>query len=120
MKSRTTTVDGYLNSMEPPWREILVPLRAACQEHLVGYDESISHGMPTYSRGDRPEVAFASQARYLSPYIMKTDVLDAHREELAELSVGKGCIRYVRSDQIDWGLVVRLLEDTADSDELPC
>ena len=43
---------------------------------------------------------------------MQQQVLDAHRVELAGLSLGKGCIRYRRPDQIDWEVVATLLADT--------
>jgi len=42
------------------------------------------------------EIAWASQKRYISLYVLRADVLDAHRGQLAGLDVGKGCIRYRR------------------------
>jgi hypothetical protein len=71
--------------------------------------------MPSYSRGGQVEVAFAKQAQHLSLYILKKPVFDAHRANLGRLSLGKGCIRYRRPDQIDWAVVASLLSDTRGS-----
>ena len=40
-------------------------------------------------------------------------MLDAHRDRLAGLSVGKSCIRYRRPDQLDEAVVRSILEMTA-------
>jgi hypothetical protein len=66
------------------------------------------------------EVSFAKQARYLSLYILKKPVLDAHRAELAGLSVGKGCVRYRLLEQVDWDIVALLLADTCKSSDAVC
>ena len=57
-------------------------------------------------------MAFGKQAHYLTLYILKQPVFDSHRIELAGLSLGKGCIRFRRPDQIDWDVVTSLLADT--------
>ncbi len=63
---------------------------------LDGYVEVIDYRMPSYRRDGVTEVSFAKQARYLSLYLLKKPVLDAHRAALAGLDVGKGCLRYRR------------------------
>jgi uncharacterized protein YdhG (YjbR/CyaY superfamily) len=120
MRSAATTVDDYLAHQGDEWRPVLERLRAACLHHLAGYREAMAYGMPTYAKGDRPAIAFAKQAKYLSLYVMKKEVLDAHRLALRGLDVGKGCIRFVRPDQIDWELIETLLVGTAGSTADPC
>ncbi len=61
------------------------------------------------------EVGFASQKQYISLYILKQEVLDAHRDLLAGLNLGKGCIRYRKPEQIDFDVVERLLVGTRES-----
>jgi hypothetical protein len=46
---------------------------------------------------------------------MRTDVLDAHRDRLAGLSVGKSCVRYRDPDELDWDVVASMLDATAAS-----
>jgi hypothetical protein len=73
------------------------------------------YGMPAYWRADVPEgeIGFAAQKQYLSFYVLRTDVLTAHRARLGGLSLGKGCIRYRRSSDLDPGIVRSILEMTA-------
>jgi uncharacterized protein YdhG (YjbR/CyaY superfamily) len=120
--SSATDVARYIEEQPEGWQAALRRLRAACREHLSGYEEVMAHGMPSYRRDDETEaeVAFAKQQQYLSFYVLKQPVLDAHRAELDGLDVGKGCIRYRKVDQIDWGVVAGLLRDTASSDADVC
>jgi uncharacterized protein YdhG (YjbR/CyaY superfamily) len=120
MKSGAETVDAYVDAQPDEWRPSLLRLRELCRRELVGYAEGMDHGMPAYARGGQMEVAFAKQARYLSLYILKQPVLDAHRGELAGISGGKGCIRYRRHDQIDWALVASLLSETCSNSDKIC
>ncbi|MGA2837748.1 MAG: DUF1801 domain-containing protein [Acidimicrobiales bacterium] len=119
MKSSAATVGDYVGQLDGTRRPVGELMRAACREHLGGYQELMARGMPTYARDGQPEVAFAKQATYLSLYILKKDVLDGHRADLRDLSVGKGCIRFRQPDRIDWALVGALLDETVDSIDRP-
>ena len=120
MKSTAVDVPSYIEEQPEAWRDVLQRLRAACRQHLRGYSEAMAYGMPSYSRAGEVEVGFAKQARYLSLYIVKQPVLDAHRARLEGLDVGKGCIRYRQPHQIDWAVVDDLLAETAASDAEIC
>jgi uncharacterized protein YdhG (YjbR/CyaY superfamily) len=112
MRSSAGNVVGYIAEQPKEWQPILKKLRAACRDHLRGYTECMAYGMPSYARSGQIEVGFGKQARYLSLYILKQPVFEAHRAELGGLSLGKGCIRYRHPDQVDWDIVSRLLADT--------
>jgi uncharacterized protein YdhG (YjbR/CyaY superfamily) len=112
MRSSATTVAAYIDEQPDHWKPTLRKLRTACRRELKGYAEAMAYGMPAYLRDGQVEVTFAKQAHYLSLYILKEPVLEAHRRDLAGLSVGKGCIRYRRPDQIDWTVVARMLSET--------
>jgi uncharacterized protein YdhG (YjbR/CyaY superfamily) len=120
MKSAATTVVRYIEEQPVAWRPTLEKLRAACRRELRGYNESMAYGMPSYGHAGQIEVGFGRQARYLSLYVLKQAVLDAHRYELTGLSLGKGCIRYRRPDQVDWDIVSSLLADTFASTDPIC
>ena len=120
MRSSATTVTGYIEEQPSDWKPTLKKLRAACRRELRGYSESLQYGMPAYARAGQVEVTFAKQAHYLSLYILKKPVFDAHRGDLAGLSLGKGCIRYRRPGQIDWDVVSRLLSETRKSAGVIC
>jgi uncharacterized protein YdhG (YjbR/CyaY superfamily) len=113
MKSEATTVEGYLADVPEERRQALETLRTLCLDELAGYEEGMQYGMPSYSRdGSTVEVAFASQRNYISLYVLQS-VIRANAHLLAGLSVGKGCIRFKRPDQIDPTVVRPLLSDSA-------
>ncbi len=110
-------VDAYVEQVDERRREAVRTLRRLCLEHLPGdFTEVMRYGMPGYVReGETEGVGFAAKKQYLSFYVTRTDVLDAHRDRLAGLSVGKSCIRYRRPKQMDTDVVRSILEMTAAS-----
>jgi uncharacterized protein YdhG (YjbR/CyaY superfamily) len=113
MRSSTATVEQYIHEAPVDRRDALELLRRLCREELTGFDEAVRHGMPSYLRGDVIEVAFASQKDYISLYILREAALEANAERLTGLSVGKGCVRFRRPEQIDPTMVRALLSTTA-------
>lgn len=121
MQSTAGDVDGYLEEVPEKRRAALHRLRSICLEALSGYEESMQYRMPSYRRpGGEVEVAFASQANYISLYVLRKDVLDRFREDLAGANLGKGCIRYSTPAKIDFEVVKRLLEASAEADGAIC
>jgi uncharacterized protein YdhG (YjbR/CyaY superfamily) len=113
MKSKATTVEEYLADVPEERRRALETLRTLCLEELAGYEEGMHYGMPSYSRdGSAVEVAFASQKSYISLYVLES-VVKANAHLLEHLSVGKGCIRFKRPEQIDPMVVRPLLSGSA-------
>jgi uncharacterized protein YdhG (YjbR/CyaY superfamily) len=110
-------VDAYVAQVDEGRRDAVRTLRDLCRTDLEGFTEGMKYGMPGYWRGPMAdgegEIGFAAQKQYLSFYVVRTDVMAAHRDRLAGLSVGKGCIRYRRPDQIDQAVVRSILEMTA-------
>lgn len=120
MQSDAKTVSDYLTEVPAKRLEALTRLREMCVEILAGYEEHMSYGMPSYSKGGAVEVGFASRKNYISLYILKQEVLDKHRSSLAGVDLGKGCIRYTDPKRIDFELVKHLLADTVASDAEIC
>jgi len=85
MRSTAANVSTYIEEQPDRWQSALRKLRALCRRELKGYKEGMAYGMPSYSRDGRTEIGFGSQARYLSLYVLKQPVLDAHRAELVLL-----------------------------------
>jgi uncharacterized protein YdhG (YjbR/CyaY superfamily) len=110
-------VDAYIETAPPERQDTLVRLRDECRERLTGFEEGMEFRMPSYRRDGVVEVAFANQSSYISFYVMKPGVLDAHRDRLAGLSIGKGCVRFRSADEVDWEVVGSLLDATRESDE---
>ena len=113
MHSDANDIDSYIAQVPEERRAVLTEIRDACRMLLAGFAESMTHGMPTYSRDGIGEIAWASQKRYISLYVMRADVLDAHRARLAGLDVGKGCIRYRSPAAGDFAVVRSMLTAVA-------
>jgi len=112
VRSNAATVAEYIDEAPPARRDALTLLRRLFREELPGFSEAMLYGMPSYLRDDAVEVAFASQQAYISLYILRRSALDAAADRLAGLSVGKGCIRFRRPEQIDPATVRALLSAT--------
>ena len=124
MQSKSKTVDAYLDEIPAERKKGLSQLRDLCLSALTGFSESMQYGMPSYKRegADEVEVAFASQKNYISLYILKQDVMNAYKDKLAGtgVSFGKGCIRFTRTERIDFGVVKELLSAAEESDGEIC
>jgi uncharacterized protein YdhG (YjbR/CyaY superfamily) len=120
MHSTAQDVSGYLEEVPDDRRDCLARLRRLCLDTLTGYQECMDYGMPSYRRDGAVEVAFASQKNYISLYILKEEVVNAHRDALAGLNVGKSCIKYTRPAKIDFAVVERLLIATRESSQGAC
>jgi uncharacterized protein YdhG (YjbR/CyaY superfamily) len=113
VRSDAATVDQYIAQAPDERRGALELLRRLCREELTGFEEAMRYGMPAYLRGDEVEVGFASQKRFVALYVLRQGALAAVAGRLDGLSVGKGCIRFRRPEQIDPGTVRALLRAAA-------
>ena len=113
MRSTGGSVDSYIAAAPHGRREALELLRKVCCEELPGFEEAIVYGMPSYMRDGEVEVSFASQKAYVSLYVLRQAALQSNIDRLDGLSVGKGCIRFRRPEQIDPEIVRALLAATA-------
>ena len=119
MASNAASVDEYLTEVPSGRREALRRIRALCIDRLTGFREDMSYGMPSYSRENVVEVAFASQKQNIALYVLRSQVLDQYRDRFAKSAVGKGCIRFRNPDKIDFDMVAEMLEKTVtDSGEV--
>ena len=121
VQSKAGTVEAYIQEVPGDRRDVLKKFRALCLKVLAGYKESMTYGMPSYGRaGEEIEIAFASQKHYISLYILRTAILDKHREELSHLDLGKSCVRYRKLSQIDWDWVTKVLLESRQSSDNIC
>ena len=121
MQSKAADVDGYLAEVPADRRPALTRLRELCCAELPGYTEKMAYGMPAYERpGGDGEIAFASQVRYISFYLLRTDVRQAFAQRLADHDMGKGCLRFRNPERVDFDLVRDLLRATAQEPGTVC
>lgn len=117
MQSKAKDVSTYIKEAPAAWPEALNRLRDLCRATLTGFKESMAQGGPSYSRNDEVEVGFASQKNFIGLYILRTDVMKAHKDLLKGkgISVGKGAIRYSKPERINFDVVKSMLRGTVES-----
>lgn len=122
MQSKARTVSAYIKESPAARQEALIRLRSLCQSVLTGFKESMYYGMPGYSRNGVVEVGFASQKNFIALYILRTDVMLAHRYllNIPGVTFGKGCIRYPKPEKIDFDVVEKMLKATVKSEGEVC
>ncbi|MCI0549371.1 MAG: DUF1801 domain-containing protein, partial [Anaerolineae bacterium] len=96
MQSNAKDVTTYIEESPVERQDALLKLRDMCQKYLTGFTENMEYGGPTCSRDGEVEVGFASQKHFIGLYILRTDVMKAHKDQLKGkgVSIGKGAIRY--------------------------
>ncbi|MEE1738723.1 DUF1801 domain-containing protein [Streptomyces sp. BE147] len=113
VRSQAKDVDGYLAEVPEEREEALTRLRELCRTELRGFTEVMAYGMPAYERDGVAEIAFASQKRYISFYLLRGDVREAFAARLADQDMGRSCLRFRRPEKIDFALLRDLLRATA-------
>jgi uncharacterized protein YdhG (YjbR/CyaY superfamily) len=122
MQSKAKDVTTYIEVSPSERQETLGRLRDLCQKTLTGFEETMDYGGPSYKRNGEVEVGFASQKHFIGLYILRTDVMAAHRDQLKVKGVtfGKGAIRYSKPERIDFGVVESMLRATVKSEGPIC
>jgi uncharacterized protein YdhG (YjbR/CyaY superfamily) len=122
MQSQAKTVPAYLKEVPAERLDALKQLRTLCRTTLTGFKESMNYSGPCYSRNGVVEVGFASQKHFLGLYILRTDVMNAHKDQLKVKGVtfGKGAIRYSKPEKIDFEVVESMLRATEASEGEVC
>lgn len=122
MQSTAKTVTEYLQEVPAERVGALSELRDLCCSILTGFEEAMVYGMPSYARNGVVEVGFASQKNYISIYILRSDVMNAHKALLNTkgVSFGKGCIRYSKPERINIEVVALMLQATQKSTGVVC
>lgn len=122
MQSTARDVTTYIQEAPAERQEALTRLRDLCRAPLTGFEEYMDCGGPTYKRNGEVDMGFASQKHFIGLYILRTDVMNAHKHLLdgKDTSVGKGAIRYSTPEWIDFEVVASMLRGTVESTGAIC
>ena len=114
MQNTAKDVAAYLDEVPVDRNAALNKLRELCCTLLKGFEESMKYGGPCYSRNGQVEVGFVSQKHFIGLYILRLDVMNAHRELLnvKGVSLGKGCSAISKPEKIDFKVIEMLLKAT--------
>lgn len=112
MKSSATTVPEYLAELPADRQTALKKVRSVIKKAVPQAKESMQHGMAAYNLNGLL-CALASQKNYMALYMCDADVVEAHRNALAKLNCGKGCIRFGKLDELPLDAITQILKDAA-------
>lgn len=102
MQYDVKTPAEYMGALEDDWRrETLTALRQLIKKGAPELTEAIKYKMLSYE-DDRGQVfALNAQKAYVSLYVGNADKVDPGGLLLADLSRGKGCIRFRKSNRVE-------------------
>lgn len=82
MESKAQDVTTSIEEASVERQEVFRRLRELCLAELAGFEETMDYGGPSYKRNGEVELGFASQKHFIGLYILRTEVMAAHREQL--------------------------------------
>ena len=114
-----------LGDREPELRELdafirqhapdLPPVLSCGSGAMLGYGEQPYQSKSMKEPIDWPVVALAAQKRHISLYLCVLEdgeyVAEKHAAELGQVSCGKSCVRFTRTDKINRDGLARILAD---------
>jgi uncharacterized protein YdhG (YjbR/CyaY superfamily) len=116
---KIATVDAYLETLDPPRREVVQRLRETVAAAAPEAIESIAYDMPAFrSHGGQFLVSFAAYRRHYSLFPASDGVVRGLGAEIEPYLSGKGTIRFpanapIPYDTIDKVVRIRLAENAA-------
>jgi uncharacterized protein YdhG (YjbR/CyaY superfamily) len=116
------TPEEYIDALDEPRRSEIAELDALIRETAPGLEPHFDRGMIGYGtyhykydsgrEGDAAIIGLSSRARYISLYA-NVGVAEEHRAELPKADIGKSCIRFKRLDEVDRGVLAKVIAEAA-------
>ena len=102
MQYEVETAEEYLNILEDDWRKSkLQEIRQIILSSSPIIEESIQYKMLAYGKADKVIFQLNAQSSYVSLYVGNIEKIDPERRMLKGLNMGKGCIRFKKSDKVE-------------------
>lgn len=132
VKSNATTVQEYLEELDPDRRRVVSTVRQLILDHLPeGYQESMNWGMISYeiplevypdTYNGRPlsYVALAAQKRHYAVYLMgvyqnpeqEAQLREAFEQAGKKLDMGKSCLRFRKLEDVPLDVLGEVVAST--------
>ena len=123
------TPEEYIDRLEEPRRSDIRSLHELITRTAPDLEPHIASGMLAYGRyhyrsksgseGDWFHIGLASNKRYISLYVMATDpqgggyLAESYRDRLPKADIGRSCVRFKRTGDVDTATLVELIEGGA-------
>jgi uncharacterized protein YdhG (YjbR/CyaY superfamily) len=100
-------VDAYLDGLAEPARAVVARIRSEVHAAVPGLGETISYGMPTFTRDGRSVMHVAGWKHHVSVY-PEPDGDEALSAELSAYAAGRGTLKFPLAAEIPYPLIVRV------------
>jgi Domain of unknown function (DU1801) len=121
------TPDDYIDALEEPRRGEIRELHDLIRETLPDLESHVDSGMLGYGpfhyryasgrEGDASLLALSSRKNYISLYVLCTTddgyLAEQYAERLPKADIGKSCVRFKRTGDVDSGVVRELIAEAA-------
>ena len=136
VRSKATTVEGYLAELPPERRQVVSTVRELVLKNLPqGYREAMNWGMisyeipletypNTYNKQPLMYAALAAQKNHYALYLMavyegsgqEAQLREAFRQAGKKIDLGKSCLRFRKHEDVPWDAVAEVIRSTTPED----
>ena len=115
MAQKFSSVEDYLDTLEPEVRRVLEEVRAAIHEAVPDGEDTITYNMPTVTIGGRKIVHYAGWKKHVSLY--PTPAGDDLASELAPYVSGQGTLKFPVDRPVPLDLIARVAQRLSATDD---
>lgn len=131
--SKAKTPEEYFELIDEPRKSEIKKLDALIRKtipklnpemfgSIIGYGK-YRYKSPSGREGDWFPIGLASQKNYISLYICSVKdgkyLPELHKKDLPKASIGKSCIRFKKTEDIDLDLLAKIIKEGASSPMYP-
>lgn len=107
----TAQIDATLAALPADQRAALQALRETIAAAAPQAEETISYGMSAFRYHGRALVSYAAFKAHCSLFPMSSELVEAHRDELAGFATAKGTLRFTPEHPLPSDLVERIVRE---------
>ena len=110
MAGRPQTIDGYLSTLSDDQQTALEKLRKTINAIAPKAEECISYQLPAFRLDGRMLVAFGARAKHCAFFLMSSETVAAHADDLEGYDTSTGTIRFPADEPLPAPLVRKLVK----------
>jgi uncharacterized protein YdhG (YjbR/CyaY superfamily) len=108
MSAKSTTVDEYLQALEPAQRAELERIRSLVTDLVPDTEETMSYGMPTLKYKNRALVYFTASKKHLSFY-PSSWAIEELKEQLTSYKTTAHAVQFTLDNPLPTALIEQLV-----------
>lgn len=104
-------IDATLAALPADQRAALQALRQTIAAVAPEAEDTISYSMPAFRYHGRALVSYSAFKAHCSLFPMSSELIERHRDELADFATAKGTLRFTPGHPIPTDLVERIVRE---------